>query len=271
MSERKPKSLEVQKLNFREVTEEICNFIRKTVEDAKAAGIVVGLSGGVDSSLVATLCVHALGKDKVLGVLMPTSFTPPQDIEDARELADWLGIRTKFVSIQGISDAFFKELSANQQDPKQRIPMANIRARTRMIILYYYANINNYLVVGTGDRSEDLIGFFTKYGDGGVDFLPICHLYKTQVRELAKYLDVPDKIAYKPSSPQLYPGHRATDEIPINYDRLDPILIGLFDYKLTPEEVSRITDVSIEVVKEVLRRFDRSKHKRSYPLMIRGW
>lgn len=265
----KTRSLEVPKLDFKEATKEICNFIRKTVEDTKAAGVVVGLSGGVDSSLVAALCVRALGKDKVLGVLMPTSFTPQQDIEDAKELAKWLGIRTEFVSIQDISESFFKELGVDQKESKQRIPMANIRARVRMVILYYYANVNNYLVVGTGDRSEALIGFFTKYGDGGADFLPTCHLYKTQVRELAKYLGVPEKIAYKPSSPQLYPGHKATDEIPIDYERLDPILVGLFDYKLTPEEVSQRTGVSIEVVREVLRRFNTSKHKRSYPPMIR--
>lgn len=271
MSEKKPKSLEVPKLNYKETAEEICNFMRKTVEEAKANGVVVGLSGGVDSSLIAALSVRALGKDKVLGVLMPTSFTPKEDVEDAGELAKQLEIRTEFVSIQGISEAFFKELNVDQKDSKQRMPMANVRARVRMIILYYYANLNNYLVVGTGDRSEDLIGFFTKYGDGGVDFLPICHLYKTQVRELAKYLGVPEKVAYKPSSPQLYPGHKATDEIPIGYEKLDPILIGLFDYKLKPEEVSRITGSAIEVVKEALRRFNMSKHKRSYPPMMREW
>lgn len=271
MSKTKLTPLTVPKLDFKEAAEETCSFIKKIVSGAGAGGVVVGLSGGVDSSLVATLCVRALGKDKVLGVLMPVSFTPSQDMEDARELAKWLEIRTEFVNVQPISEAFFKELAIDQKGLKQRMPMANIRARIRMIVLYYYANANNYLVVGTGDRSEDLIGFFTKYGDGGVDFLPISHLYKTHVRELAKYLGIPDKVAYKPSSPQLYPCHKATDEIPIDYEILDLILVGLFDYKLTPEQVSQITKVPIDVTKETIHRYDISKHKRAYPAMLKEW
>ncbi len=271
MRKTKTDSIEAPKLDFDKTVEEISSFIAKIVKEAKAEGVVVGLSGGVDSSLVAALCVHALDKKKVLGVLMPTSFTPTQDIDDAKELAKQLGIRTEFIKIQKISESFFRELHANQKEPRQKIPLANILARIRMIILYYYGNLNNYLVAGTGDRSEDLIGFFTKYGDGGVDFLPTCHLYKTQVRELAMQLGVPAKISYKPSSPQLYPGHKATDEIPIVYEKLDPILVGLFDHKLTPEVVSKKTRISIEVVNEVLRRFNVSKHKRSYPPMIREW
>ena len=257
------------RLDFKKTANEIEVFLRKTVEDADAAGIVVGLSGGVDSSLVATLSVRALGKEKVLGVVMPTAFTPSQDIKDAKELADWLGIRTELVDIQCIGEAFFKELHVDQKDLKQRIPMANILARIRMIILYYYANLHNYLVAGTGDRSERLIGYFTKYGDGGVDLLPTSHLYKTQVRELAKYLGIPERIAYKPSSPQLYPGHKATDEIPLSYEGLDPVLVGLFDYRLPPKQVSQLTGVPIEAVEEVLRRFDRSKHKRAPPPMVK--
>ena len=260
-----------RRLDFEKSSSEIIGFLRRMVRDAGAAGVVVGLSGGVDSSLVATLCVRALGKDRVLGVLMPTLFTPPRDVEDAQELAEWLGIRTRLVDISDIAKSFFKELRCDRDDPRHRTPMANIIARVRMIVLYYYANLHNYLVAGTGDRSEDLIGYFTKYGDGGADFLPISHLYKTQVRELARYLGIPERIAYKPSSPQLYPGHRATDEIPLEYHELDPILVGLFDYKLSPEEVSRLTDTPLRVVREVLRRFNASKHKRAYPPMIGGW
>jgi NAD+ synthase len=175
-------------LNLDETTNEILDFIRETVREAKAKGLVVGLSGGVDSSVTATLSARALGGKKVLGILMPLEFTPPQDTDDAKELADWLGIRTEYIEIQSICEEFFEKLNRGEENPDQRIPMANVRARVRMIVLYYYANLNNYLVIGTGDRSEGLIGYFTKYGDGGVDFEPIAHLYKTQVRELAKYL-----------------------------------------------------------------------------------
>ncbi len=260
-----PLSLTVPKVDYKAEVKKILKFIRKTVEGAKASGVVIGLSGGVDSTLAATLCVRALGKERVLGLLMPTAFTPDQDVKDARELAGWLGIHTEFININEISGAFFKELRCDPEDSRQRIPMANVRARIRMVLLYYYANLHNFLVVGTGDRSEALIGYFTKYGDGGADFLPICHLYKTEVRELAKHLDVPERMAQKPSSPQLYPGHRVTDEIPIGYEELDPVLVGLFDQKLPPEEVSRLTGISLKVIGEVLRRFKASQHKRTYP------
>lgn len=255
-------------LDLGKAADEIVGFIKEIVGEANASGVVIGLSGGVDSSLTATLCVRALGKDRVLGVLMPAEFTPRQDVEDAKRLAEWLGIRTRIVPIDGICEAIFKTLNRVQGDARHRIPMANVRARVRMLILYYYANLHDLLVVGTGDRSESLIGYFTKYGDGGVDMMPIVHLYKTQVRELAKYLGVPEEIATKPSSPQLYPGHRATDEIPMEYEELDPVLVGLFDHEFSPNEVSRRTGVPPGVVEEVLRRFNTSKHKRAYPPSI---
>lgn len=256
-------------IDYKNVVEEIYNFILEIVKEAHASGIVVGLSGGVDSSVVVTLCVNALGREKVLGILMPTDFTPKKDVEDAQELAKQLGVRSKFVNIQGVCDRLFEDLGSSQDDSGQKMVRANVYARMRMIILYYYANLQNYLVAGTSDRSEAFIGFFTKYGDGGVDFLPIIHLLKTQVRGLAEFLGVPDKISQKPSSPQLYPGHKATDEIPVDYDLLDPILVGLFDMKLPSKEASRLTRVSLEIVEEVLRRFDCSKHKRAFPRSIK--
>lgn len=261
----------VPELDFKKTVEEIVDFIREVVEDAKASGIVIGLSGGVDSSLTTALCVEALGETKVLGVMMPTYFTPKEDMEDARELAEYLGMETKLIDISDVCEAFFKALHANSQDSESRIPMGNVGVRVRMTILYYYANTSNYLVAGPSDRSEALIGYFTKYGDGGADLYPIVHLYKTQVRELAKNLGIPERISYKPSSPQIYPGHKATDEIPVDYDKLDRILVGLFDRRLSPEETSLLTGASIETVDEVLRRFNRSEHKRSFPPMVKRW
>src|SRR2546427_12614632 len=175
------------------------------------------------------------------------------------------------VDIQSIVEAFRNALKASEKGETTKIPLANIRSRARMIVLYFFANLNNYLVAGTGDRSEDLIGYFTKYGDGGVDLLPISHLYKTQVRILAQHLGLPSKIVLKPSSPQLYPGHKATDEIPLDYDRLDRVLKMLFDDARSPGEVAEKTKVGIEVVDEVQRRFRSSAHKRSYPFMVRRW
>ena len=256
------------RFDLESASDEIQKFTKEVVRSANASGVVLGLSGGVDSTLTAALCTRALGKDKVLGLMMPTSFTPERDNEDAAELAEMLGIRVKKVRIDSICDAFVEALGIGADDAKSRIPLANIRARIRMIIPYFYANANNYLVAGTGDRSETLIGYFTKYGDGGADFFPIRHLYKTQVRELAKHLGIPARMADKPSSPQLYPGHKLSDELPLDYGRLDLVLVGLFDYRMLPEKVSEATNVPLDIVMEVSSRHNRTEHKRESPPAI---
>ena len=252
-------------LDYGRVSEVIQGFIARSVEEAGVEGVVVGLSGGVDSSVTATLCVRALGSGRVLGLIMPAGFTPQQDISDAEWLASWLGIRTEKIPIDPIVDSFAKQLGHNPDDKNLRIPFANLRARIRMSLLYFYANSENRLVAGTGDRSEILIGYFTKYGDGGVDLLPIGGLFKTQVRQLARHLGIPERIAYKPSSPQLYPGHRAVDEIPADYDQLDVILYLLFDKEEDPEQVAQKTGFKTELIQEILKRHKETGHKRGMP------
>jgi len=259
---------ELLSLNFEKTIEDTVNFIRDIFKESGVSGVVLGLSGGVDSSLAATLCVQALGAEKILGVLMPTYFTPEEDVKDAYSLAEMLGIETLRVNISGIVDSFSKAIGARKSDPKMKMPFANLRARIRMITLYFFANARSMLVAGTSDLSELLIGFFTKYGDGAADFLPIAHLYKTQVREISRHLGIPSRIASKPSSPQLYPGHRLLDEIPIDYEELDPVLLGLFKYRLTPEEVSRETSVPLNIILDVKSRFENSRHKRRLPPRI---
>lgn len=256
------------RFDFEKTLDQTLQFIREVVQNANASGVVIGLSGGVDSTLTAALCTRALGKRRVLGIMMPTSFTPERDNADALELAEMLGIRVEKVNIDSICDTFVKALRIRTDDSGARIPLANIRARIRMIIPYFYANANNYLVAGTGDRSETLIGYFTKYGDGGADFFPIRHLYKTQIRELAKHLGIPERMADKPSSPQLYPGHKLSDELPLDYDKLDPVLVGLFDYGMSPVEVSEATNVPLDIVMEVTNRYNRAEHKRKSPPAI---
>jgi NAD+ synthase len=249
----------------------ICEFIQKTVDGSASPGVVLGMSGGVDSALVAALCVKALGPSRVFGVMLPLSFTPGKDTLDAIAQAKSLGIEYTQVPIDGITGCFFKELKTDLDDAKAKIAVGNVRSRTRMILLYYFANLRNSLVVGTGDKSEDLIGFFTKYGDGGVDFLPIAHLYKTQVRRMAEHLGVPHDVAYKPSSPQLHPGHKATDEIPLGYEEMDPVLVGLFDKKMKPDDVAKATGVPMDTINLILKKYKASGHKRKYPPMVVEW
>jgi NAD+ synthase len=257
----------IPQIDLQKTCRTITAFIRTITSQAQTQGVVIGLSGGVDSSLTAALCVRALGHERVLGILMPTLFTPHQDTMDAYKLARQLQISTQYVNIHVISEAFQSQLAHGFPAHMLKKSLANIRARIRMIILYYYANINNFLVAGTSDRSEILIGFYTKYGDGGADFLPIGHLYKTHVRALARYLEIPFTIAAKPSSPQLYPGHKLADELPLDYPMIDRILIGSLNLQLSTHEISQRLKLPIAQVQNILDRIDRSTHKRN-PLPV---
>ncbi|NPA99917.1 MAG: NAD+ synthase [Crenarchaeota archaeon] len=250
-------------IDYEYVTSEICAFIKKQVQDGGLRGAVIGLSGGIDSSTTAFLTARALGAENVLGLIMPYRTTPKEDVEDAKKIAEILGIRYVMIDISEIRDSYARSIP--DFDENDRIAAGNLLPRIRMMLLYYYANKYRYIVVGTGDRSELLIGYFTKYGDGGVDILPIGSLYKTQVRMLGKYLGVPDNIVNKPSSPRLWPGHLAEEELGLKYEEIDLILHALFDLGLDIDETVRATGLSREKVVKVLEMYERSKHKRRTP------
>jgi NAD+ synthase len=235
----------------------IQDFVANYVKNASAAGIVIGLSGGLDSSVAAKLCVKALGKGAVFGLVLPSKETPAQDVNDAKSLARALGIRGKTIDIQPIVDKFMEVLS---QDKKAK---GNLMARIRMSMLYHHAHIGKRLVVGTSDKSEFFIGYFSKYGDGGADLLPIADLYKTQVRALGDFLDIPKLILQKKSSPALWKGHLAEEEIGMEYEVLDPILHLLVDRKMNVKEAAKKSGLSLAQVKKVQSMIDASSHKRA--------
>jgi NAD+ synthase len=239
----------------------IALFIHRVVSEAGANGVAVALSGGIDSAVVGALCVKALGRKRVLGLLLPSDHTPREDERDAEALADSWGIRSEKIPISRVVHDVMRSVRLDGT----RIARANVEARVRMIVLYYYANSLRYLVAGTGDRSEALLGYYTKWGDGGVDFLPIAHLYKTQVRELGARLGLPEAVLIKPSSPQLWPGHKAIDEIPAEYEKLDVVLHWLFDLKATAAQAASRAGVSPTVVRRALEMHRRTEHKRSLP------
>jgi len=239
----------------------IAAFVRAVVKDAAASGVVVGLSGGIDSAVVGAMCVRALGKDRVLGLLMPSDHTPAVDVKDAQRMTDSWGIRTFTIPISATAEL----ITASAAVEATKIAKANVEARVRMILLYYFANSLGYLVAGTGDRSEALLGYFTKMGDGGVDFLPIVHLYKTQVRQLGAYLGLPKSVVEKPASPQLWPGHRASDEIPADYGKLDVVLHELFDLRGTKTSAAKKAGVPKAVSERVMQMHMKSAHKRAMP------
>ena len=247
----------------------IIEFVRTIFRPSGCAGIVVGLSGGIDSALTASLCVRAVGSEKVTGLFMfEDRMRDSADARHAREVANRLDIRTVELSLDPLIRSFSETFPIKIEN---QVANGNLKARLRMASLYYLANSERLLVAGTGDKSEDLIGYFTKYGDGGVDFLPIAHLYKSQVRFLAKHVGISSQIVAKPSSPNLWEGHQATDEIPLDYSDLDKALVCLLDLKMAPDETAESLGLDERTVRDILSRFRDSRHKRSYPPMIEGW
>lgn len=250
---------EIIRIDYHEVIEQIKVFILKNVNDANAEGAVLGLSGGVDSSVVLSLLTKILPKKRISSFLLPVKgITPTLDILDSKKMVEKLGINYHIIDISEVAD------SINIINPNDRVALGNFNARIRMSILYYYANLENKIVIGTGDRSELLIGYFSKYGDGGVDILPIGGLYKSQVKEMAKYLRIPKRIIKKKSSPNLWKDHLAEREIGYSYEIIDPILYLLFDKKLSSNEVSRIVE-NKHAVDKILEMNKKSYHKRETP------
>ncbi len=239
------------------------SFIQEVIENSNVEGVVIGLSGGIDSSVTLTLAVNALGKNNITALIMPdTRTTPEEDVKDAIELAKQLEIEYHLIKIDNVVDSFS---AAPFFDLEEKIPTGNLRARVRMCLLYYYANKHNYIVVGTSDRSELLIGYYTKYGDGGVDILPIGCLYKTQVRKLGEYLGLPKRIVTKPSSPALWPGHLAEKELGLKYEVIDLVLYAIFDLGIPPNKVPDYTDVDPNVVIKIMKMHKSTRHKRIFP------
>jgi len=196
----------------------IVSWIKQQVKNSGAKGIVMGLSGGIDSAVVAALCKEAVGKNNLLVLFLPCN-SNPQDLKDARLVAAKLGLKSKLVDLSGVYNNFLKILPAAGS-----LARGNLKPRLRMSTLYYFANQLNYLVCGTGNKSELLVGYFTKYGDGGVDILPIADLLKRQVRMLARELNIPGDVITKPPTAGLWHGQTDEGEMGITYNELDDIL-----------------------------------------------
>ncbi len=259
--ELKPSVLEI---NLVDVESRIKRFIRSYIENSGAKGVVLGMSGGIDSNTVAVLCALSLGGDKVLGLMMPEKETfNSQDIADAKIVADKFGIQSQICEITPALEGFYKSMPA--YNPKDRIAKGNIKARTRMVYLYYYANRLNRIVCGSSDKSEAMMGYFTKWGDVAADIAPDMDLYKTQVRMLAKYIGVPAELANKPSTPALWPNQSAEDELGIKYEVLDLVLFGLERFMDTKDIAEQIGIEEAQVVK-IKKRWLSQEHKRRMPL-----
>lgn len=243
---------------LKEGTEEVIEkFLSEKLRKAGAQGYVLGVSGGIDSAVVLKLCARAVGKDKVLALLMPEKDSPKDDLSDSKELCEREGVDYRLIDITGPVEAF-KTAIGGKID---RRSLANIKARCRMIALYHYANVDRRLVVGTSNKSELLVGYFTKFGDGAADLEPIGDLYKIEVRQLAKEMDIPDKIIRKAPSAGLWKGQTDEGEMGITYERLDAILSGI-ELGLATKEIAERAETTAKEVEGIAKRVRLTSHKR---------
>ncbi len=251
---------EIKNIDCQKVVSNIESFLSDQVKKSGAKGMIFGLSGGIDSAVLAYICGHIM-KEKTLAMIMPdTKITPKTETEDALRMITLTGINYKLVDIKPIVDEY-----ALYMEPEERA-IGNLRARVRANILYYYANVKNYLVLGSSDRSELMIGYFTKFGDGAADLIPISSLYKIQVREIAKFLGVPKNVIEKKSSPHLWKEHTAEEEIGATYEKVDATLHCLFDKKLSVEDTASTIHLEKETVEKIYQACNYSNHKRRLPI-----
>lgn len=251
-------------MNYEKVYEKISDFLLKEFDSRNAKCVVIGISGGIDSSVTAYVAAKSLGPKKVLGLLLPDySVTPKIDVKHGLEISKILGINYKVIEVGKGKKMLIKGF------PNDKLARGNFLVRLRMAILYYFAAAKGGLVVGTADKSELQLGYFTKYGDGGADIFPIADLYKTEVREFAKYLEIPEAIIRKKSSARIWRGQTAEGEIGVQYDKIDRILRNIqFDKVSSDSKLPSIRGVNKKDVRSVIEWIQSNRHKHEIPIPI---
>ena len=233
-------------MTLREYLKEIEKFVADYLKDSKMDGYVLGLSGGVDSSLVAAICKNAVGKEKLTCIAMPID-SIPEDLKDAQEVAKQLDLNLLVIDGSKIYHQA-KQAFDEQGIELDNATLSNLKVRIRMCILYAYAQKHRALVIGTDNADEKYTGYFTKYGDGGVDLLPIAHLLKREVMEGCKIYGLSDQLAYRTPSAGLFHGQTDEADLGVTYQELDDYLLG--------KEISNKSKERIEYLHRI------SEHKR---------
>lgn len=246
-------------MDYDKVVEKIDSFLNRKLEEAGAEGFVIGISGGIDSAVVATLAVDAVGSENVYAWVMPGDPSDEQNMHDAKELAENLGITLREVNIENTVQSFNDKVPFESDE----LVEGNVRARVRMIYEYMDANQNNLMVLGSGNKTESLLGYFTKYGDGAVDLAPIGDLYKTEVRELAEHLGVDRKFIEKKPTAGLWEDQTDEDELGATYDTIDEIMERLIERNQMVSEVVEKTGIERKKVEKFEKLHQSTGHKRT--------
>lgn len=257
------------------LADRISAWLKDRIDEAGADRFVLGLSGGIDSAVVCGLCVRAVGPERVLPIIMPSS-SIADDAVQAHKVADAFGVKPATVDLTAVAEAVFAAMPSESvlysdilgqdvpegSETRLQLARANVRPRSRMITNYYLANLSRGIVVGTGNKTEYLIGYFTKYGDGGVDLAPLVDLYKFEVRAVARAIGVPESVITRPPSAGLWEGQTDEDEIGISYADLDATLMAM--------ETGDTSHIESGLLEKVQRKIDTSAHKRtSVPAFVK--
>jgi NAD+ synthase len=250
-------------LNAEMVRELLVRFLKDETMNAGFKKAVIGISGGVDSSVAAFLAVEALGKENMLGVILPYKTSSGESVKDAESVARKLAIRTETVDISEMVDSY-----AAQRKIKDRVRLGNVMARTRMIVLYDISARERALVVGTSNKTELLIGYGTQFGDMACAINPLGDLYKTQVWQLAERLGVPPNIVAKKPTADLWPGQTDENEIGLTYTELDSLLYLMIDDRMTHEDLLK-EDFKKETIKRIAELVRKNQFKRRPPLIAK--
>ena len=250
-------------LNLKEVHSELVEFLRESFKKAGFSKAVLGLSGGIDSALVAYLLRDALGKENVLAIMMPYKSSNPDSLNHAKLVVEDLGINSKTIEITDMIDAYFK----NEKEATS-LRMGNKMARERMSILFDYSSKENALVVGTSNKTEIYLGYSTQFGDSACALNPIGDLYKTNIWDLSRYLKIPNELIEKKPSADLWEGQTDEQEMGLTYKEADQVLYRMLEENKTVEEVLA-EGFNKDLVDNILRRMNRSEYKRRMPLIAK--
>ncbi|AEN06354.1 NAD+ synthase [Halolamina sp.] len=263
LTENAPLDIRFSQDELETVHDRLVSFIQETVDAAGADGAVIGLSGGIDSTLTAYLALEALGEDGLHGLTMPARVSDESLMSDAERVAKSLEIEYDVVEVEPIAEQFDSVFPEGVDD---HTAAGNVRVRTRAVLNYYVANTENRIVLGTGNRSEAMTGYFTKYGDQAVDCNPIGDLYKQQVRQLAGHVGVPHELVMQTPTAEMWAGQTDAEEMGMNYDHLDAVLALHIDGRLSKSATVRYLDGVTEAhVDRVVELVEGSDHKRSMP------
>ncbi|MCG6838750.1 NAD+ synthase [Fusobacterium nucleatum] len=250
-------------LNLKEVHSELVEFLRESFKKAGFSKAVLGLSGGIDSALVAYLLRDALGKENVLAIMMPYKSSNPDSLNHAKLVIEDLGINSKTIEITDMIDAYFKN-----EEEATSLRMGNKMARERMSILFDYSSKENALVVGTSNKTEIYLGYSTQFGDSACALNPIGDLYKTNIWDLSRYLKIPNELIEKKPSADLWEGQTDEQEMGLTYKEADQVLYRMLEENKKVEEV--LTEgFNKDLVDNIVRRMNRSEYKRRMPLIAK--